>query len=1235
MLGKLFGLTSTGPAGAPASGSPGQANWMSNLESVQEDVHTRNLLYPDAEALYQHHHDQTFPLSGTTSLPANTTGAFDYNGEVVLEARDVRVVILQDGIGSITPNLLFDSQPPPQSPVLRAERFSATNVQDARRLPTSPRKSSIGHTARPLIIQPDSPKLRHGAFDKRVPPAARGPGAFETDAQRLSREYSDELATFSSCIFANSDIMAYKGTSTKVHIVPTDSRGPDLSSSYIADGRGSIGRSSLRSSRLAQSFTSDAVSPLASVGQSHGSGAYPARVADKKKVLITRLFPVSLPSGDPDSTTPLAAPSDHMCDDAGGYPVPIADEMAVKRKKPQPKQKRTPMFAVALVINLPPAPCHLLSASTSKSPFRGPGSFNDQDSSPSSFSSSRRSGWAMIGSGFGGPESPDAGYRTDMEDRMDVITKHWDVIMRTLTHLQSVVAAKLFTLLRQVDLNSPDPYPMPMTMQVSRRPSQSGRRFDDGPLIKPAKTNAKLVALPANSLADDRHILREVDEARVRIVNGLRATRVVTGQGRWGIWREEARFLARWTAMTEGDFIFHLLTGFLATHTDWLQALGPEAYRRRYSQLNNQRLAGEDDLSLRARTVIISRDKMLARRIIFLLSAFLPTNKKFPALSAHRPGTSASVSGFSQSPPGPGIFGGKEEPLRKKMNRRTDPKRASHSRSGSTQSQTARSSGIPAQLAHLSMDHHHERRSSDAGSIRTSNLPIPGSDLFARKSSAATTATIMPEPSRPHFSTIQRQDTSLSLRPGSSGSVAADDLKRTLRRGESATQSSIMSAESRSQGSRWGSVIIGFWGAKRRDSTSAADNMQGPSDGNANNSQLPAKRRDSRVDKVSEMVKEVRIMEPVNVNSQDTDTATVREGSNPTTPRQASTDQGGVPRVSHEAEGEADDGSQSTSQPIDAPSAFDSPVKTTVNLDDGVIDVDVPFPDLISSLETAVSSPSSSGYLSTPGFMTAFEGFEHFARLGTEGDPPINVSGWVQHFHPDFALQAVASDDTTVLEKLKASMRLEPTPKIRACPQADSEGPGERWVDVGRALVVDTSDFSVKRIRYRRLVRTQPVPDNSGMFLSAPVGFQTSCPLAPLDLNQEHQIQEEFQEEVINTLDTALVEAVAKVIIQARQPPKETIDLSSISIIGLPDTGTNATGGESHSTQLAATQEPREVSRAECKTVILAALSEIALAEAREMAAASPEGRENAAQQKKGPLRQAVADWLRSVEHGG
>ena len=1225
MLGKLFNLSASGTGASPGAApgaQPLSSKPVSSLESVQEDIHTRGLLFPDPEALYQHQNDQVFPLS-TAPTPASSFqgGAFDYDGEIDLDARDVRVLIMQDALSSIPSSLLYDSQAPPPLPSTTQDRPSTTaglqhvGSQDMRRGPASPRKPSIGHSSRPLIIQPDSPQLRLGAFDRRPSAQGRSQPRVETEMQRAYREYTEELAAFSSCIFGNSELLAYKGTSTKVHLIPADPRA-DPSASLAHDGRGSLGRSSVRSSKLSQSFSSDTATPLAPLPTPTGV----ARASDRRKVLITRLFPVALPNDDgtPLQATATATPG-RFAEDSGGFPFPLSSgDPTGKAKKHEPKQKRTPMYAVALIVNLPQSVSSTSQTiPTPKAPPRASSSFTEQDSFSSSYGSARPSGWTMVGAGLG-IDSPDATFGSDMEERIDAITQHWDIIMRTLTHLQSVVATAVFALLKRVDLGSPEPFSSSTMSHASRTLSFSGRRSEDEIYTKPPKTNAKLVTLLPNCLMESTRIRIEVESSKTRIATGLRASRVVTGQNRWGIWREEARWVARWASGREQGFFFNLLTGFLATHTDWLQALSPAWYRKRH--LLQQKAKGEEDMTLPGRTVVVAQDKMAARRLIFLLSSFLGASQQVPTLRSHRPSTSASWGAFSQSPPSYVVPILKEESLRRKINRRTGPRRASHSRNISQTGQGSRGSGVPAHVSHLSMDRGHERRPSDAASIKTTNLPIPGSDTNTRKSSAATTATIVPEATTAHFTTAQARDHPLQVRPGSSSSVAADDLKRTLRRGDGGGLYRTDSMESR-RSSPWSSVISGLWSTRRRDSTHTTAHTR---DSLSSRDEVPvsptkAFRRGS--ESLSRMAREAQAAESP-VRDHPVDMASAVEGVDPQTPQ--------LPNVSPEV-GVSNLGTESFRRRPDPAGAFESPVRTSINAEDGVIDVEVPLPDYLTAFDTAVSSPSSSGYLSTPGFGGGLDAFEQSCRITIDGDVPMNVAGWLQRYHPDFILQALPPQ-ADVMEQIKASLRAEPTPPAPA-QSLSLEPQHERWVNMSNVIVADTTTFTITRLRYRRLVRPKPSAHKDTPSLSGAANPYNSATLTPAISPYETQLEEEFIEEPIVTLDEGLIEAVERVLAHSGDVSKGSSNCSSRSA------SVRRARSNSESTEPDDQQRPRlppptqgEVPRGECKTVVLSALEEIV----REVINAKHREGEPSAEtrEKESALRGAVRLWLESVELG-
>ncbi|KAE8450449.1 hypothetical protein EG329_006524 [Mollisiaceae sp. DMI_Dod_QoI] len=1185
------------------------------LDSNLEDQFTHNLLFPDAEALC--HNDQVFPLSSGTILTPAAISPFDVNGDIDLDMRDVRVIIMQEATNLTgSAYLLYDSHAPPKpSPSL--ERQASDNGSafssrtGGRRSISSPRKTSVGQNSRPVIIQqePTAPRaFGGGAFDRR-PHHNKTSSYNETEEQRSAREYREEMTIFSNCIFGNSEVLAYKGAGTKVHILPSESRTPFTSQSYMADG--SFGRSSMRSSKLAQSFTSDTVHGPTSAGFSPSTTT---RGQERKKVLITRMFPVPLPNDDAEdaaqNTTPT--PQNVNSGDAAGYPFPkIGENPSIKseKKKPEPKQKRTPMYAVGLVVHLPPVP-HTPLPPASRSSVRGPGSFTEQESYPSSYNSARRSGWTMLGHGFG-VESLDSSYSSDPDDRIDSITQHWDIIMRTLSHLQAVATATLFPMLKQADISSPDPRREPMHIRApSASISISGKRvMEDYKASKPAKTNIKLVQLNLHCLMLVPKIHKEVDAARQRIVSGMKANQVVTGQGRWGIWREEARLVGKWAGgKDEGFFFFNLLTGFLGNHTEWLQALGPSWYRRRHYQ--QQRANKDDDISLPARTIIVSDNKLMARRLVFLLSAFLPANQQLPSTRLHRPSTSMSFGGYSQSPPNFAVPMLREESLRRRLNRRPGATKGSHSRTMSFPSQTVQGS------THLGPEIHHDRRTSDAASIKTANLPIPGSDLGSRKNSTATTSAVIPVTTMPHFSTRRpHRGTGPAPRPGSSGSLATDDLLRSLKRGDSTGHYSTTSNESHEQNSRWGSMISGFWNSKRRDSTASTSVEPLSVDGlEINDPYYKGLGSPQKSSKLAQMVEEAKESQISKTKEQQEREMRKSESGSASTAKPEDEPGEEIPEQIV----------QTTERIPDPTGAFESPVKTSINEDDGVIDIDVPLPDYLS-FDTAVSSPSSSGYLSTPGFGNGMEGFEHYSRAGPDVDTTTNVGGWLPRFHPDFALQAIPVQDD-LLEEVKASMRAEPTPILTPTPQPDR---GDRWVDISSAVIADTTNFSIKRIRYMRLVKPKNVDQATS---SAPHASDTrygnvytAAQLTPSVEVYERHIEEKFIEEAVISMDETLIEAVERIIAQSGQGSKTSSVCSSRST---SRKGGNRDRSNSDAKGPTVPEHKLEVPRNECKKMVLSALEDIA----REVAESRNEQQGDAQIERESFLREGVRNWLSSVE---
>jgi hypothetical protein len=775
--------------------------------------------------------------------------------------------------------------------------------------------------------------------------------------------------------------------------------------------------------------------------------------------------------------------------------------------------------------------------------------------------------------------------------------------MRTLSHLQTVTTASLLPLLKQADLASPDPRTHTRTASVSI----SGKRVDDLKPFKLPKTNAKLVQLTPNCLMPLQKVHKEVEASRQRILSGVKACQVLTGQGRWGIWREEARVVGKWAGgRDQGFFFFNLLTGFLGNHTEWLQALGPSWYRRRHYQ--QHRANRDDDISLPARTIIVSDNKVMARRLIFLLSAFLPANQHVPSARLHRPSTSTSFGGFSQSPPNYVIPILREGSLRRKVSKRHSIARVTHSRTMS----------FPAQPIQA-LEIHHDRRPSEVGPVKTANLPIPGSDLGTRKSSTATTTTATPVTTVPHFSTRRPvRGTGPVPRPGSSGSLATDDLLRSLKRGDSTGQYSNGSSDSQ-QNSRWGSMISGFWSSKRRDSTatSSPPKLEG-----LDIKELHLKADQARMGKLAAMVVEAGSQEVQENRLQEMEMRKSESGSAET----AKLDSDGV--------GETTEQTVHVQERIPDPAgAYMSPVKTSIDSNNGIIDIDVPLPEYLS-FESAVSSPSSSAHsFSVPGLGNGMDGFEHYSRAGPDMDTTMNVGGWLPRYNPDFALQAIPMQpDDNFLEDIKDSLRAEPTPILSSTPNPDDSHEG-RWVDISSAVVADTTNFTIRHIRYRRLVKPVNVDAARTPYTDSKYGNVYSAAQLTPNPDLYDDVEERFIEEPIISMDETLIEAVERIIRQSG---------ANSSVCSSRSTSRKGVPGRDRSNSEAREAKLLEVPRNQCKKMVLSALEEIvrSVVDSREREVGTTHDETIAdrisgtEREKESFLREGVRAWLGSVEIG-
>ena len=313
----------------------------------------------------------------------------------------------------------------------------------------------------------------------------------------------------------------------------------------------------------------------------------------------------------------------------------------------------------------------------------------------------------------------------------------------------------------------------------------------------------------------------------------------------------------------------------------------------------------------------------------------------------------------------------------------------------------------------------------------------------------------------------------------------------------------------------------------------------------------------------------------------------------------------------------------------DPNSAYQSPVKTSINPEDGVIDVDIPFPDYITSFETAVSSPSSSGYLSTPGFGMGLDGFEQVSRMVVDGDLPMNVAGYLQRYHQDFVLQAIPPQND-LMEQVKQSLRSEPTPFIPHL--QPTESPVERWVDISSIVIADATTQNITRIRYRRLIRPRPWSDKVMPMGSGGSSVYGTALLTPSVLPYENQLEEQFVEEHIGSVDHLLTDAVERVISQRVLLSKHSSRGSSRSTSKARERSLSETSSQLTESEAVPHVTSGEVPRGECKTVVLSALQDIIRHVIDEREQEGQHGVESVGVRPRGLLQDAVHGWLDAMD---
>lgn len=971
-----------------------------------------------------------------SALPATggaSVGCFDDRGGMELDpAKDFRVIVAQDALGDRDdPCVLFDSLSSPDVGYNAAalRRDSASAAVDRARLThsrtSSTASSRVSATATAASQLPREPDPRTNAlFAMRArppPPPPPFPPAVTADIN-LGRMTAD--SGLLNCIFG-SNAFTYESSTNKMHVFPADSDSAVELDHGLHSTRPQRGVAAARpppgvvrstSSSLGRDYAGPNASSFSS--SSLPSPSPSSSSSNRVTVMFTRMFSVQLP----DERRPLDAAAD-------GGPFPD-----LQARMPY-RGKKTPMYAVSITIKLPPNRGQLWN--------QGPESLKSPNTMASSLDSD---GW--LNSSLFSENSRSSSLATSVDDRIDYLLEHGNpAIWRALCYLEKLASAEILRLLKKLDNFS--------SLQGLHRP--------------PSICRSHIIQLPPYALASSNFLREEALRESKRISLAIRIPRVVNGQNKWGVWRDEARRIVKCPGDKELHFLLVLITGFLGNHTEWLRSFGPEWHKHHHRL--KQRAQRESQPVIPNHTVVVSADKVTARRLIFVLSAFLPGRSRPDSSVSPRPGTSAS---FSQSPPPP-VAPFRQKSLRRTINERSIARQVNGDAVDVQPSSLSSNEMPPIEEPVFSKSPecmYSTRRGSDSRSIRTTSLPMTSSDVGALKNGAATIATAPPEYTTPvpHFVSQSRRQSlrNANFAEDTNSSIASDNLAETLRRSER-TAADMNDEHPR----KWGGFLSSFWGSP------PSQKQQHPP--------FPPRLDTSRasVDVGSMPGSRRRESAPRARNMRNPSVSTVPLSESPASPA--------TPECFN----------------VVTPS---SPLKASVG-EDSVVNVALPLPGFIdSSFKSDGSGSPQKAHMS----LTSTEGAGSF--LGSTGPlcaqncdgDDISVAGWLKWYHEDFILQAVHPYDG-LHEDIKRSMtadtsRQQPAPST---PDANASPDEGRWADVCTTLVADVSSYTVRRLRLRRWVVG---------------GVWTARRGGP---------DEEFVEEVVADVEPTLTDTVDRVLAQA------------------------------------------------------------------------------------------------------
>jgi hypothetical protein len=1000
MIGKLFSSAASSLAPSPRN-SPAPSRPPSIFDSGQEERHTLQLLFPGRKSL-----QQQYSNNGENS---STHGYDDFGGvaTAINPKTDIRVLIAQDRGQHQAKNVIFDTNPPTPpnvaplpSPINLPMHKSRGSIASLSETPTSIFGGGLGSFGTQRSRYRNSVQI--GGTIGSIESSPSTPGAGPSSISGAPSRSEEEMRILMDCMFGTT-AMSFKGSSTKVHVLPPRVGIPDSKisnqHSTVPDSPANNGETGgRRSTASSQAYSSP-------ISASKTAELNTTQISDGTNVLVTRMFSIMYPSGASreNPLTPTELPGQ-------SYPFPKMNTAPSGARLTKPYRACT--FAIGIVIRLPNAPKR--RRTTSSHHREASISVRPEMDAPSSLGSESFLADPIFGLDRGNfSESP-----FDDNDRVDYISEHWDIISRCMFTLQKQVQDQMRDLLKHLD--------------ASPTAGNARRNMD----------------IAVGALSSDRTLKEAVNRVRIRIATGFRIPKVLTGQARWDNWVEEARWVTQWSGGKEHNFFFLvLLNAFLGHQSDWLDALGPDWYRKKHSK--QTLLANKDeDHSIPTRTVIIGNDRTALRRLVFLLSFFLPAGN-VPAserqfLKDDRP---FSLPGSARLT--------KSSLKRRQSNRSTilRPHPDGHGHVNLIAWNLDNASDRPRKDPSSPKNSTNVDSTSREVLLRSANLPIPvAKDSNAHKSSSATTATLTPVTGSAYLSPGGgiATGTGPGPRPESSGSLASINLMHQLRRTDQVAQSP--NSNESSLPNRWSGIFNVFRNRPRTNSEDGSEAAVYPP-------KLSHNRHSSALDGSLEELEYAEVdnhdfaEQPAGQNKTDF--------NEPLTPL-------------------------TFTKPINSQS---KPLSISVDSNDGVVDVDVSLPSLLNlSLGSSLPSwPSSSATTwltdeltststADSGLACTISDIDMSNAIAT--DTNINVASYLPKFHPDFLVQAVEPYDELdgdIRRALFAEVpwRSNPTtvagsPGASTTPAQASLQAFEKTGDISSILIADTRDFRVHRLRLRK-----------------------------------------------------------------------------------------------------------------------------------------------------------------------